>query len=152
MRSRAFVSVLTLVTFLPIAVGCSSGHSYTLADDPVTREVTATLRSGDPVRISGFTTLTDGPREWRGVVSLVEADSLEFAPRVLASQTSAAKAESFRLAREEVVSLEVIQADGTKTVATAALVLVGVLAVLFVLLLKGLNEAFDDDNWFQGTQ
>lgn len=150
MRYRSLISVVSLLAFLPVAAGCANHTTSFIQDDLVTDETTAKLADGDEVWISGYTTRIGGYHRWRGHVSYVGADSLEFLrsdPTTNSSrETEGAR---FRLARADVISLEVATSDD---VATTALLMSSVAMVLVFALAKGISDAFDEDNWFQGTR
>lgn len=143
MRTRAAVSVLTLAAFLPLATGCSSYRTSYVQNDMVTDQTTARLAEGEGVQISGYTTRTDGFHRWKGAVSEAGADSLEF--RICDRRPYEWRKPDeppFRLARADVISLEVQTPDGAKTLGLVGVV-VGVLAIgMVVSLAHGLSEGF----------
>ena len=81
MHARRAISLLTLLAFLPLATGCSTQKAVAPETDPVTPdEVTPdeALLVDSRVRIEGYTTHSDGFRDWAGFVRAATPDSLEF--------------------------------------------------------------------------
>jgi len=144
MQTRSAISLFTLIAFLPWATGCSTARTSYVQDDVVSDRTTSKLASGDQVWISGYTTSFDGFHRWSGHVSAAGTDSLEFAKRDRESDHwRTPKEPPFRIARADVISVEVETPDGGKTVALAALV-VGVLAITMVVsVARGINEGFE---------
>jgi hypothetical protein len=144
MQIRSAISILVLLAFLPVAVGCSAQRTSYIRDDPVTDETTARLAAGQEVWVSGYTTRTGGFQRWRGEVVAAGPDSLEFQPSNRESNTwREPGAQPFRLARADVVSLEVETVDGGKTVALVALAVGALAIVMVVALAHGIAEGFE---------
>jgi hypothetical protein len=144
MRTRRAISILVLATFLPLATGCSARRTTYIRDDPVTDETTAKLARGDEIWVAGYTTRSDGFHPWNGDVVATGRDSLEFRPsRRESDRWYQPAASPFRLARTEVVSLEVETPDGGRTVALVA-VMVGTLAIVMVVALaRAISDGFE---------
>lgn len=153
MRTRSAISLLTLIAFLPLAAGCSTSRTSYVQDDVVTDETTAKLASGERVWITGYTTRIDGHHRWKGHVATAGSDSLEFEPRSRESDSwRSPEAPAFRIARTDVVSLEVETADGPRTAGVVALaVAIGAIA-LTIMLASAVSDAFEQDTWSQGTR
>jgi hypothetical protein len=133
MRFHRAINILTLAAFLPLAVGCSTQKAVTPETDPaVPAEVTpdeAFLLSSQ-VRIEGYTTNSDGFREWQGFVQAAAPDSLEFFEQTRSANAPPIAGSSFRLQRADVVSLRVPPPDDN----AVAIVVVGLcLIVAFVV-------------------
>ena len=141
MRCHRSVSVLTLVTFLPIAVGCSTQATrqiHSAPDDPDPSADESWLGE-EPVKIAGYTDRNDQFHEWEGRVRAVLPDSLEFTREVPDgywpypdTSLRPKQAECLRLHREEVVSLRVVEIDGERT--GSLLLAIGLVVGLWVFL------------------
>jgi hypothetical protein len=122
MRFRRAVSVLVLAAFLPLAVGCSSQRTVRMDSDP--GDTSPAAASNQPTKISGYTTTDSEFHEWDGQMSVVGTDSLEFA-RSLAVQvgnrppdrTADKGDETIRLAKAQVVSVDVVDSHPGRSVA-----------------------------------
>lgn len=100
MTARRLISLVTLLSFLPLAVGCSSQKSIALDSNPGSEA--DPLRGGKSVRISGYTSTVNGYQEWSGAVRAAQSDSLQFSRR---AGSTVHESRSLRLPRAEVISL-----------------------------------------------
>jgi len=134
MNGHKWIALITLVAFLPVATGCSSTRTMTLAGP---------LEDADAVRdIAGYTDRDGVRHDWKGQVRFAGADSLEFTKPGGDPFAHGPRPEvTLRLARADVVSLEVLEPDATATAMVVLLVFAAVVsAVLVVAMIKGLSE------------
>jgi hypothetical protein len=99
MNYRRLITSLTLIAFLPLAIGCSTSTTSVvdLNSDPETSQPIAQLEDGEPLRISGYTRVSDGYRDFRGFVHLASPDSVQFLKDPDGS--------TFELSRADIVSV-----------------------------------------------
>ena len=136
MRFQRAVSVLALVSFLPLAFGCSKQTTNALDTD--LGGPNALLSDEQPVRIAGYTDHEGQFHEWEGEVQAVLPDSLLFTRDVPDgywphpdSTFRPTRQDDLRLHRSDVLSVELVEAnpDGTSFL----LSLFGVLVVTAVI-------------------
>ncbi|RKZ16695.1 hypothetical protein DRQ53_05620 [bacterium] len=136
MQTRRLLTLLTLIAFLPLALGCSNRYSVTAESDPAESTAAATLQAGESVNISGYTRPSDGYRDWSGQVRLAAVDSLEFVRQA----TDADPASRFVLSAAEVSSLSVVEPNNT---GTTLLVTASILVVAGTIFLIAFAQAMN---------
>ena len=113
MHTRRVISLLTLLSFLPLAVGCSKLSTVPISSNPGADSEVVSL--DEPIRIKGYKTPPDTVHEWDGYVRQV-GDNLEFYEvNWKSGRPAPMRPPSFSLARADVVSLTVKQKDGGRT-------------------------------------
>ena len=137
MHRQRVISVVTLATFLPLAVGCSSHRTMDLDSDPVAADVWLTEQGW--VKIAGHQ-LRDGEfHGWEGEVRAAPPDSLEFR-RVVIDRSNpysdSSSLERIRVPRSEVARLELVEFSDHKTAVlglTIGVVLGAIVSTAFVV-------------------
>jgi len=120
MRFHRTISIVSLVAFLPFAVGCSSQRTVRLDSDP--GDASTSDASSQPTKISGYTTVDSEFHVWHGQMSAVGADSLEFTRAQPGPGGNSPRArdhpgdEIFRLAKSHVASVDVVDSQPVRTV------------------------------------
>lgn len=135
MDVRRCVSLVVLVTFLPLALGCSSSRTVAIGQDP-----DSLLERSDEQRIVGYTTADGEHHSWLGLIESVAGDSLRFTPAPLSGIPEEEWPPPFRMARADVRSVDIGDDSGAFV---ALLVISGVLlAVVAVsaLVANGIEE------------
>lgn len=143
MDLRRLICAFTICTFLPVATGCATSARTVPMDvepDPV-------FPRGEPIKVRGYTTADREFHRWYGTVAPVEGDSLHFEPRSLA--TNPRSEESFRLAREEVSALEIVEDGGGSTVGWILLGAAAVVVITLVVVAKVFSDF--NDGWRLGS-
>jgi len=133
MSNRRLLSALTLVAFLPLAIGCSSTRTTSMQDDA--SEAERMLGSGKPVDVSAVIDRTGKRHEWEGTVRLVSPDVLEFSREAYTGQP----AKTVRLARQDVQAFESTHFSGGKT----TLLVVGTLAAFIAVEMVWIASSLD---------
>jgi len=110
MRTHRAISVLLLVSFLPLATGCTSQVTVALESDP--DSWVEALSFDEPVAISGYTTRSGGFSHWRGQFQNSPPDGLVFVDENHDIDSRADQRGIFRLAREDVVSVRIRKPQG----------------------------------------
>jgi hypothetical protein len=93
---------LTLIAFLPFSIGCSSQHVIPLHSDPGTNA--DPLEGGKSIRITGYTTHSQGFQKWIGIMEAAPPDSLQFSRKVVPSLSESV---TLRLSHDDVISVSV---------------------------------------------
>lgn len=109
MHARLVTRALVVLIFALGSSGCSKSLSIDPNSDPGQSSAPASFDSGEPVKISGYTRVSDGYRRWKGTVRLSAPDSLAFAP------SSTHHREPFVLHSSEVASFDMIVPDKSRT-------------------------------------
>jgi hypothetical protein len=143
MQTRRLITIMTLIAFLPLAVGCSATRTVALDSDPASADVISKLQSGEPVKILGYTRASGGYRRWDGHARVATADSLEFGPGPSNTKSSAAGAPGFRLPIEDVISVDVAEPDAGATTAVVVLVVLAAGAVVLAVVGAAMANSFD---------
>lgn len=130
MRVRRLISALILIAFLPAAIGCSSTTTILVENDPAESEAATKFRTGEAIKISGYTRFDDGRRKWTGFVQTAPPDSLQFTP----GPEERTSPWPFQLAKTDVLSVHFAEPSSAKTqflalgmIALAGLIIWGVL-------------------------
>lgn len=113
MNVHRAICVLVLITFLPLAVGCSKTRVVALGDDPASSGTHSKFASGEAIEVYGYTRTDEGFREWRGYVQAVPPDSLQFTQKREYRKPEGAR--PFRLALTDLVSLDAREFSPVKT-------------------------------------
>lgn len=146
MQTRRLITVLTLIAFLPVAAGCSRTRAVTLDSDPASADALSQLRSGEPVKISGYTRASGGYRKWDGHAQMATADSLEFVPVSSETKPSAVGASQFRLPVDDVISVDVAEHDSEATTVVVILSVLAVGAVALAVVGAAMASSFEGFN------
>ena len=112
---RKFISVLTLVVYLPLATGCARDAITPVHTDPAS--AAPVLADGESIRISAWIDARGAEHNWNGTVTAVAPDSLDFYR----------KYGSMRLARSDVQALKTSRPSAWGSIMLGA-------AALFVVL------------------
>jgi hypothetical protein len=134
MRFHRAIGVLTLITFLHLAVGCSTRTTWPIHSDPGDEnpEARALKLGAQPIEIVGYTDRDGEHHIWEGEVRAVLPDSLEFT--LLGKGLVRPEPRVKRVHRLDVVSIERSELDGTRTtwlvLGVALVVAVGVAAAV----------------------
>ena len=131
MRTHRAIALLTMVSFLPLAAGCSAETTVVLGTDPDTRAEVVSF--DEPVAISGYTTRHGGFRHWRGTVQNYSADGLLFIDQSYTIETRDDQRTKFRLARDDVVSVRILEPQGGQTTLLILGVAIGLILVAIVV-------------------
>ena len=117
MISRRFFSLLLVVTVTVSTCACGTTTTVDLRSDPESSAVRTAFRAGEPIEVEGYTRVSDGHREWEGIIQLAPPDSVRFiAPARKTMTTTRAKRDrrlEFRIARADLASIDI---DGYDTV------------------------------------
>lgn len=106
MKTRRAISLVLIFAICVSTSACSTSSSVDLTADPTGSETMERLESGEEIRISGYTRVSDGHRDWNGHAQLAPPDSIQFTPG--SSTTSSRPRMSFKLHRAEIASLDVV--------------------------------------------
>lgn len=142
--------LITLVTFLPLATGCSTTRSIAIGDDPGGAE--DPLRTEERLAVTGYLDAEGGRQDWNGFVQAAGVDSLEFTRVRRARGNAPPRAEvlSLRLARNEVSGLLVDEPQKGRTSLLVVGVVLGVLA-LGLIALMNMELDLDLASGYQGS-
>ena len=131
MLTRRIITALTLAAFVSATPGCAG--RVTLPVDTDFTKKPSVNRAHDPVQIAGYTTADSGKQDWKGWVRATSIDSLEFFRGAPSGRQTGNRPESFRLARAEVVSLEMIEQGDNTTALVIGLVAASVAMTAIVI-------------------
>lgn len=125
MIARRLSSLLLAATITTSTCACGTTTTVDLQSDPESSEVRTRLHAGDPVEIRGYTRVSDGHRDWKGVIQLAPPDSVQFTARMKASSTTRGERPrrlEFRIARADLASIDIEGYDMVPVVHFPALV------------------------------
>lgn len=128
MRFRRLICLMTLLSFIPLAAGCSSQKVIPLHSDPGSGA--DPLREGKSLSISGYTSHEDGYQMWRGTIRTAPPDSLLLRKKAASTSREAA---TLQLARAEVISVSVTDMHWGRSTFLALGLFVGVSVLLGIL-------------------
>ena len=123
------IHLITLIAFLPLAVGCSSQKTRTLFLDSDPDSASVIPDSDKPVRIIGYSLRADGFHEWDGFVQAAPPDYLLFSREEVEADALIVAGSTFHLLRADVLSLRVHKPEHGRTAIGIVLVL-GAIAVV----------------------
>jgi hypothetical protein len=145
MQYRRLITALTLISFLPVAAGCSKSRLVEIDSDPASAGAVSGLQAGEPMQISGYTRASDGYRDFDGQVQLAGPDSLTFVPEQ--SPTKAART-PFTISCDDVTSVTLTVPDKGRTRAAVTLTVLVVGAAVATAVVTASVKSGNMDPWF----
>jgi hypothetical protein len=104
------LSLLLVATIVTSTCACGTTTTVDLGSDPESSAVRMAFYAGEPVEITGYTRVSDGHRDWQGLVQLAPPDSVQFTPPQKTSPTttrSRSRRLEFRIARKDLASVDI---------------------------------------------
>ena len=100
MNTRRSISLVLVLTLTMATSACSTTTTVDLQSDPSDSAVRTQFESGQEIKVAGYTRVSDGHRDWKGLVQLAPPDSVQFTP------SSRSYRDDFKLSRSDLASID----------------------------------------------